>query len=277
MVDVLKYAPGLRRGAGGVWFSGSVEQVSFPSNGHSGCYELEDASFWFRHRDAILLAALRAFPPTGPLFDVGGGNGYVTRTLRDAGYDAVLVEPGPEGVHNARARGLPDVIWSGLETAGFAPGALPAIGLFDVLEHVRKEDAFLETVRRVLHPEGRLYVTAPAHAWLWSDADIGAQHHRRYTLASLCSTLDRAGLRVEYSSYFFSFLIVPILTLRTLPHLLRRGPARRGLQERALREHQPAGKLIRTPLQALANLESAAIRRRRQIPMGASCLAVAHA
>jgi SAM-dependent methyltransferase len=277
MVDVLKYAPGLRRGDGGVWFSGAAEEVSFPSTGHSGCYELEDASFWFKHRDAVLLGALGGHPPSGPLFDIGGGNGYVTRTLCDAGYDAVLVEPGPEGVHNARARGLPDVICSGLESAGFATSTLPAIGLFDVLEHVRHEDSFLETVRRVLQPGGRVYITAPAHAWLWSDADIGAQHHRRYTVDSLCSTLSRAGLKVEYSTYFFSFLILPILALRTLPHRLRRGPPRRSLQQRALREHQPAGKVIHAPLQALANLESAAVRRRRRIPIGASCLAVARA
>ena len=82
---------------------------------------------------------------------------------------------------------------------------------------------------------------------------------------------------MEYSSYFFSFLLLPILAFRTLPHRLRRGPARRSLQERALREHQPAGRLVRVPLQALANFESAAILRHRQIPVGASCLAVARA
>jgi len=277
MVDVLKYAPGLRRGDGGVWISNSTEQISFPTTGHDGCYELEDASFWFQHRDAVLLAALRTFPPSGPVFDVGGGNGYVTRTLLDAGYEAVLIEPGLDGVHNARARGLPDVICSSLESAGFATGALPAIGLFDVLEHVRREAAFLQTVRRTLQAGGRVYLTTPAHAWLWSDADIGAEHQRRYTLLSLRATLERAGLKVEYSSYFFSFLLLPILTLRTLPHRLRRGPPRRSLQQRALREHHPPGKLVRVPLRVLANLESAAIRRRHQIPIGASCLAVARA
>ena len=41
---------------------------------------------------------MRRFPPPGTVFDVGGGNGFVTLAIQNAGMDAVLVEPGPEGV-----------------------------------------------------------------------------------------------------------------------------------------------------------------------------------
>ena len=132
-IDIGSWAPELRMTDNGVWLSPSRREVSFSRGGHAGCYALEDDSFWFEHRNAVLLAALSRFAPTGVILDVGGGNGYVTRALVKAGHPAVLLEPGEVGVRNAQARGLRPIICSSLQDAGILPGVLPAVGLFDAV------------------------------------------------------------------------------------------------------------------------------------------------
>lgn len=87
---------------------------------------------------------MRMFSPPGAVFDIGGGNGFVALGIKNAGREVVLVEPGPEGVRNARVRGLTTIICSTLEDAGFLKHTIPAIGIFDVLEHVEDDTAFPE-------------------------------------------------------------------------------------------------------------------------------------
>jgi SAM-dependent methyltransferase len=275
MIDISSLAPGLRATEPGVWVADPRGEVPFSADAHAGCFALEDESFWFRHRNAVLLETLATFPPPGALFDVGGGNGYVTRALLEAGYEAVLVEPGPEGVRNARSRGISPIICSTLEHAGFGHGVLPAAGLFDVLEHVADDAKLMRSLRQMLRADGRVYVAVPALEWLWSDADAGAGHYRRYARTSLLSLLEETGFRVEYMTFFFSYLVAPILLLRTLPSRLRRRERRLSLQELAEREHRRSAWLTRSLLERFTRLECTAIRARRFLPLGSSLLAVA--
>ena len=88
--------------------------------------------------------------------------------IKNAGFDAVVIEPGIQGAMNARNRGLSPVICSTLEDAGFKDHLIPAVGLFDLLEHIKDDISFLKTVKDLLIPGGRLYITVPAYSFLWS-------------------------------------------------------------------------------------------------------------
>lgn len=68
--------------------------------------------------------------------------------------------------------------------------------------------------------KGRLYITVPAHMWLWSNHDSSAGHFARYNIYSLTSLIRNAGLKIEYSTYFFSYLSIAIFLSRTLPYRL---------------------------------------------------------
>lgn len=247
--------------------------ISYPEDGNALYRQLEEDSFWFRHRNECLLAALRRLPPDGAVYDVGGGNGFVARALQDAGYDTTLVEPGPVGAENARQQGVKKVIEATLEDAALDEGTLPAIGIFDVLEHMPDEAAFLDELHRHLRPGGRLYLTVPAYAALWSGEDEFAGHFRRYGRRGLSAALHRAGFDVEYLSHFFWLLPLPILLFRALPSRL--GFHERGNPAAKQREHGAGGGIASRILAAALAWEPRAVAAGRTLPFGGSLLCVA--
>ncbi len=271
-VDLAELAPGLRPLDTGLYASERAENVSYPVAAHDGCFELEEDSFWFVHRNAVLLAALRASPPPGLLVDVGGGNGFVSKALEEAGWEVVLLEPGADGARHARARGLSLVARATWDEAGFLPATLGGVGLFDVLEHVADDRALVRSLERALLPGGRLYLTVPAHSWLWSEADRHAGHFRRYTRSSLGAALVGAGFAIERLTHFFSFLTLPVLLGRTLVGAFRKP---RDLQARARQEHRPEGALKMATVKSLCRLELELLAHGRTLPAGSSLLAVA--
>jgi len=269
-LDLTLFADGLQRSPDGVWRGRGTEPVSYPAAGNTDCFAIEDSSFWFAHRNACLLAVLRQFPTVGPFFDIGGGNGCVAAALQSEGsLPVVLVEPGADGIGHARARGLRTVVQATLKEARFPDGSLPAIGLFDVMEHMDDEQGFLCEIRRCLAADGRIYLTVPAGRWLWSDADVQAGHFRRYTFASLRRALERAGFRPLFMSKMFSPLPLPLFLCRSLPSLFghRRQPV-----GSSSRQHRSRGRML---MEHVWYWELARLARRRSIPCGTSCLAVA--
>ena len=257
----------------GIWASKTLSDVSYPEDGNEACFSVEESSFWFRHRNDCILAVVKSFPPVGLFLDVGGGNGYVARCLQDAGVDVALVEPGACGARHARQRGVQLVIQAALEDITFEPGAVSAVGLFDVVEHVESDLRFLEGIKRLLRPRGRVYLTVPACQWLWSDEDIAAGHWRRYSLHRICCIFRQAGFTVEFSSYLFGFLPLPILLARVVPYRL--GLSKSGHRDSAQSDHHPGSPLARKVLDTLTRRELARVASLRPIKFGGSCIIVA--
>lgn len=247
-------------------------EVSYPDEGHELSHAVSETSFWFRHRTACVLAAMRRFPPAGAVVDVGGGTGHLTAAIQSAGHEAVLVEPGGGGARLARTRGVRPVVHATLETAAFCPGSLPSVGLFDVVEHIADDVQFLARVRDLVAPGGRVYMTVPAHAWLWSVEDERAGHHRRYTRDGLAAVVAGAGLELDLVTYFFRPLPLPILLLRALPS---RFGVRSGGRETTEREHATRGGLLSRIVSRSLAPEVARITNGRPMRVGASLLAVA--
>jgi SAM-dependent methyltransferase len=274
LTSLREYAPDIELGPEGWWVSATVSEVSYPEEGNALCFVVEEASFWFEHRNNCILEAMKMFPPEGAIFDVGGGNGCVARAIQESGLEVVLVEPGLAGVRNAVKRGIRQVVRSTLEDAGILAGTLPAVGLFDVIEHIRDDCGFLTRTSRLLIPGGRVYITVPAHQWLWSTEDILAGHFRRYNLQGLGYVLDKAGYAIEFATCIFGFLPPPIFFRRVLPYRL--GFGSKEVSERAVRsDHEVGRPMARHILQILTRWELSRIAKQRPLASGGSCLVVA--
>jgi SAM-dependent methyltransferase len=248
--------------------------LSYPEEGNELCYQLEEHSFWFRHRNNCIVEVVKKFPPRGFLFDVGGGNGFVTKALEDSGIRCVLVEPGQKGVENAGKRGVTHIIRSTLEDAGFRPHTLPGVGLFDVLEHIRDFRAFLKTVFHLLEPGGRLYITVPAFQFLWSGDDNYARHLKRFTLKCMRKRLQEIDFHIDYATYIFSPLPLPIFLSRSLPYRL--GFTKKpDWESRYKNGHSQRNGIAGKLLEKVWNAELKRIRNKKTIPLGSSCLIAA--
>lgn len=120
---------------------------------------------------------------------------------------------------------------------------------------------------------GYLYATVPAYSILWSDEDISAGHFRRYTLNEIKETLESAGFKVEFASYIFRFLPIPIFFLRTLPYRLGLS---KGKKESSLsRDHGGTSGLTEKLLNLLLQSELKSLASKRRMAFGGSCLIVA--
>jgi SAM-dependent methyltransferase len=275
-IDLSCLAPALRLGQDGIWHAAEEEAISYPSEGNIQCFEIEDKSFWFQHRNACIVELVKKFPPRGkgPIFDVGGGNGFVAKALMDAGWEVVLVEPGPAGARNAKARGLREVVCATTQAAGFKKASMAAIGVFDVVEHIEDDVGFLRHLWDLLEPGGMLYATLPAYQFLWSQADVRAGHYRRHTLGGIRAKLQQAGFELCFGTYFFRLLPVTVFLFRSLPFRLGLSSAA-SAPENVGRAHGTREGLLVRMMRRLLAPETAAIAKGRTMRFGGSCLVAA--
>ena len=247
--------------------------ISYPTAGNAACAQVEDGSFWFRHRNLVILDQLRRFPPGGAVWDIGGGNGFVSLALQRAGFETVLVEPGADGARMASERGVRQVFHSTFDEVAPPAGSVPAVGLFDVLEHIEDDARFLRTLHTALAPGGRAYLTVPAFNLLWSSEDVHAGHFRRYTVRSLSRVLRDAGFVVELASPFFQALTLPVFALRAVPSRL--GLRREAKLETTAKEHTAPPGVLGRLFARILDAERARLRSGRRLSVGTSLIAVA--
>lgn len=257
----------------GIYYADQQLDLSYPADGNDECFQLEENSFWFNCRNKIILTVLNSYPPVNrELFDVGGGNGFVSKNLQQNGYLTTLIEPGINGARNACKRGVKLVVCGNLQAVGFSLNSLPSVGLFDVLEHIEDDLNFLKTIHSYLIEDGLIYLTVPALSILWSKDDTDAGHFRRYNLKQIKVVLETAGFSIQYSSYFFSLLVLPIFILRTLPSRCR---FLKKISLNKKSEHSPKKSLLTNILNKIWNYEAKRVAAQGIIPFGTSIVIVA--
>ena len=273
MIDLNKITENLKINEHGIWDSGAQTKISYPKDGNSKCLAIEENSFWFKHRNNCITQVMKSFPPNGPVLDVGGGNGYVSLAIKNAGMEVILLEPGTEGAMNGKLRGLNSVICSTFKDAGFKSNSISAIGAFDVIEHIENDDEFLETIKTVLIHRGKLYITVPAYNFLFSDDDVHAGHFRRYTLGSITKKLKAHGFQIAFQSYIFEFLPLPVFLFRTIPSKF--GARKKNVNKQQKKDHKQRTGSFGNLLQYLLKREIKALQNKKTLRFGGSCLIVA--
>lgn len=146
--------------------------------------------------------------------------------------------------------------------ATFQPGRrFRLVLLLDVLEHLDDPVGALRQVQALLEPDGRVMITVPAFAVLWTQHDDLNQHRVRYRKDTLARVVEQAGLQVLSARYLFQWLFPAKLVTRAVERSLHR-PAK------------PAGvppAWINRMLLDFSRLEEASLGRLRP-PFGSSLL-----
>ncbi len=94
---------------------------------------------------------------------------------------------------------------------GAITSPVSAVFLFDVVEHIEYDHAFLKDLasRKFMNAETRLLITVPAFQPLFTSHDVFLGHFRRYNNASLKSLMNESGFTALKTGYFFTSLIAP--------------------------------------------------------------------
>jgi SAM-dependent methyltransferase len=235
---------------------------------------VEDRHFWFRARNDVISTLVRQI--TAPLrpgysvLEMGCGDGNVLRFLQAVcgtgcviGMDLYL-----EGLRYARSRAACNLVQGDVARPPFRKG-FQLIGMFDVLEHIADDSEMLGHVWNLLEANGVLLLTVPAHPHLWSYFDEISGHCRRYEKDELRLKLERSGFKVEFLTGYMA-------SIYPLMYLTRRFKSK-GKQQpgEALSEEVRVVPIINGILSLLLSLESKWLSRRKQLPFGASLVAIA--
>lgn len=253
----------------GLWKTQVSGDVSYTHNGHELIKDKEQNSFWFFHRRQCLERIIENYPVKKAL-DIGGGNGQFSKYLQSIGIKTVLLEPGNNGAKNAVDNGVLNVINGTLRDACFKESTIQSAFLLDVLEHIEDDEAFLSEIYRILEPGGKLILTVPALQFLFSDFDLEVGHYRRYTLRELNEKLIKSGFLVDYKTYFFSLLPIPVFIGRFVINRFKKKDHRKSTG------HISKSGMFGRFLTVLLWPEKLLMKYKVKIPIGSSCLFVVY-
>jgi SAM-dependent methyltransferase len=212
--------------------------------------------WWYRARSFLLEASIGPVSVAARALDVGSADGPSVGWL-EAGH-LVSLDVNAQGI-------APGGVCGSALALPFRDECFDLVSAFDVLEHCEPESGALKEMHRVLAPRGRLLLSVPAYQWAWSDHDVAAGHHRRYTRGRLVAALERDGFQVDRCTHIFG---------TTFPMFAAERLARR------LRPRRDEARLPRPPgpvsgaLMGLCRAEKWWLRR-RDLPFGSSVVVAA--
>ena len=205
-------------------FDAYAREFAFDGGGFKADYfanlaRLEDANFWFRSRNELILWVLGEYcRDFESYFEIGCGTGYVLSGVAERFPHAKLhgSEIFVSGLEYAAAR-LPTAKLMQMDGRNIPfEGEFDVIGAFDVLEHIEEDETVFTQMHAALNPRGLILLTVPQHAWLWSITDEYACHVRRYAASDLHAKIEHAGFRILRSTSFVLTLLPAMMVSRLI-------------------------------------------------------------
>lgn len=161
------------------------------------------------HRDPNYLHDLKlieAHKPNGNFLDIGTNTGCFLRLARNRGWNLLGVEPSPQLGALAREWWGLEIVEGFIETLDLPERHFDIVTMTDVFEHVVNPKEVLAAVRRVIKPDGILFIKVPnakfnmlkfrlrsALGKKGADDFDSYEHVCHYTEATLRKMLDSCG------------------------------------------------------------------------------------
>ncbi len=215
--------------------------------------DLEEFQLEKTYADYRLRTLFSMIPHKGmSVLDIGSGSGIICRFLRGRFAKIYLSDISEALVEHLRRvyRYDEHVRSLKLDAQEFTlADKVDLITACDVIEHLPKDQAALDTFYNNLRVGGILFLTVPAFPSLYGARDRKYGHWRRYTKYEIIANVKRAGFRRIRAKYWNATGIVPYLISEKLFKKELVGPARTG-------SLGLAGKVTDRVLSALLGIEA---------------------
>ncbi len=180
-----------------------------------------DSHFWMISRRRVITDTVTGFLNNGKTFlEVGTGPGDVSRELQNRGLRITVSDIEIDSLNHAASHDISSVVQFDLYHPIYRDH-FDAVGAFDVIEHLEDDSTAVKNLLDIVKPGGFVFVTVPAHNWLWNNRDRLENHKRRYSRRRLRRLFEGSGATVINVDYLF-FMIFPLLIGRTIFDLIRR-------------------------------------------------------
>ncbi len=182
--------------------------------------KFEKNYWWHRGRLYLLEKLINAYLPEREgdiqLLEVGSGTGETVKFLSNFG-KVTGIDVSERAVEFSRGKGLENIILGDINELDLSKhkNMYDAIFALDTLEHIQDDVEAMRRINGMLKEDGLLFLTVPAHKFLWSEHDEALHHKRRYHSLELLQKLRDAGLKPVKKSYFVFSAFLPILFFRT--------------------------------------------------------------
>jgi SAM-dependent methyltransferase len=235
-------------------------------------YEISSPDhFWFQWRLAAFRSLLR---DTGDLLeqplrvlDVGCGQGILRQQIEACSAWVIdgIDTCGRAIAANPSLRGRA-FVYDVFEKREEMLEHYDAIMLFDVLEHIADDRAFLATAVAHVRPGGFVFLNIPALAMFRGRYDKAVGHLRRYSKTTLGPVIEQAGCTIGRLRYW-GFGLLPLLAVRNCLTAFQSDTA-----AIVARGFHPPGRLAGAMLARMGAVERKCLS---SPPLGASLLAIA--
>jgi 2-polyprenyl-3-methyl-5-hydroxy-6-metoxy-1,4-benzoquinol methylase len=156
---------------------------------------------------------------TGKLLDIGSGTGVFIGEMKKNGWEATGLEP------DSDARNVAKKVY-GVELVNtdhlfqLPAGHYDTITMWHVLEHVHDLSKYVQQIRSVLHPKGKLFIAVPNYTSLdasvykehWAAYDV-PRHLYHFSPRSMVLLMEKHGLKVlQYKPMWYDSFYVSLLS-----------------------------------------------------------------
>ncbi len=171
--------------------------------------------FWMIRRfDVTRMLADELITSSTSIAEIGCGNGVLQHQIESRYIREVDgVDLNDYALRLSIVNCSPRYCYNILEQREDLAGKYDLLFLYDVIEHIDDETAFIDAVLYHLKPGGHVIINVPAIGWLFSAYDHAAGHKRRYTIPMLLDIADKHHCKVRAVTYW-GMPFIPLLILR---------------------------------------------------------------
>lgn len=224
------------------------------------------------------------FKPDATILEVGVSGGHLLADLRRRFPQATVVGSDYTlGTLKALAQKAPPLplIRLDLTQSPLPDGAVDAIVLLNVLEHIEQDEAAIRHIYRMLKPGGLAVIEVPAGPHLYDDYDRELMHFRRYSAEELARKAKAAGFEVVEESYIGALVYPAFWASKKLAR--RRAKAASSGSPSAVASTEDASSRVRSAIRSTAKANGfghwlmrteAALAQKVKLPFGIRCVLV---